>query len=157
MTSSGKSDPTPTMAPRIVNVAFWLTIVGFSILILVAALALALKDQSITLAIESQAQRPADQRISPEQIRQGINVGVWLNLAFAVIIGLLAAYMVRQVRAGDRKSRFRFTILAILFVLLQLLLHGLNIPLIPLAGILCVLTSVGLLFSGTSTRFLSEE
>ncbi|ONI73214.1 hypothetical protein ALI144C_45635 [Actinosynnema sp. ALI-1.44] len=142
----------PTVAPRIVNSAFWLAIVGLSIIVLVSVIALAAKEQTITLTIEAQAQKPPDQRFSPEQIRGGITLGVWLNLGFSVVLGLLAAYFVREVRAGDRRSRTRFTVVAGLITVMLFFLGSL----LALVGLLCVLVAVGLLFSATSTRFLNE-
>lgn len=137
-----------------VNIGFWLAISGLSLIVLTAVLAITLKDQSIAAAIEAQARQPADKRLTPEEVRRAVNLGVWLNLGFAVALGLLAAYFVRQVRAGDRKARTRYTIIA---VLLMLLLFLFGAPLLALAGLLCVLAAVGLLFSASATRFLNEQ
>jgi hypothetical protein len=157
VTTSGKTDPAPAKAPTIVNVAFWLAIAGLTIIVLLAVLIVAIKNQSIALALENQAKLPADQRIDPDSVRRAINLGVWLNFGSALLFGLLAAFFMRKVRQGDRKSRFRFAIAAAALILMMVLIQGLNIALIPLAAVLAILTSIGLVFSGTATRFLNDQ
>jgi uncharacterized membrane protein len=157
VTTSGKSDPASVKAPGTVSTAFWLAISGMTVIVLLAVLTLAVKNQSIALAIEYQATLPADQRITPEKVRDAINLGVWLNLGVSVVFGLLGAYFVRQVRAGDRKARMRFTIAAVMLVLMMLFIQGLQVALIPLVALLCVITAVILVFSRSATTYLNEQ
>ena len=94
-----------------------------------------------------------DKKLSDDQIRQAITTQVWVTVGFSVVLGLLAAYFVRQVRDGDRKARTRFTIVSIL-LLLFLFFFG-NI--IALAGLLLLMVALTMLFAGSVTRYLNEQ
>jgi hypothetical protein len=150
VTTSGKSGSAPVRAPGIVNASFWTAIVGLSIIVLNAVLVLSIKDQSIAYSIEHRA---PESTATPDQIRQAITLGAWLNFGVSVLFGLLGAYFVRQVQAGERKARVRFTVVAV--VLLVCLFFVGN--LIALVGLIIVLVAVGLLFTGNATRFLNEQ
>lgn len=130
------------------NVAFWFSIVGLSIIVLAAVLALAAKNTSIAIEIA----RP-DKKLTDDQIRTAITTQVWVTVGFSVVFGLLGAYFVRQTRDGDRKARTRFTIVAIL-LLLFLFFFG---NLVALAGLLIMLVGLSLVYVGASTRYLNEQ
>jgi NhaP-type Na+/H+ or K+/H+ antiporter len=135
-------------APTIVRASFWTAIVGLSIIVIAAVLALAAKDTSIAIEIG----RP-NKTLTDEQIRQAITTQVWLTVGFSLVLGLLAAYFVRKVLDGERKARTRFMIVSIL-LLLFLFFFG-NI--IALVGLVALMVALGLIFSGTATRFLNEQ
>jgi hypothetical protein len=158
VTTSGKTDPAPLRRPTTVNVAFWLAIVSLSIIVLNAVLVLSLKNQSIAFTIDGQTQlqnKPdyTGPKYTPEQISQAITTRVWLHFGSAVLLSLLSAYFVRKVRDGDRKARIRFTIAGVL-LLVALFFTG---NYIALVGMLFLMVALGIMFSGSVTRYLNDQ
>jgi hypothetical protein len=150
VTTSGKSDPAPVKAPTSVNVAFWLAIVGLSIIVLNAVLVLTLKEQSITYEL---GRRAPDSTVTPEQIRDAINLGVWINFGVSVVFGLLGAYFARKLKDGERPARTRFTIVGVVLILCLFFVGNF----IALGGLIFVMIAMAVAFSGSVTRYLTEQ
>lgn len=137
-------------APTTVTVAFWLAIIGLSIIVLNAVLVVTLKDQSIAYEVE---RRAPDSQITPDQIRDAINLGVWVNFGVSLVFGLLGAYFVRKLKDGERTARTRFTIVGVVLILCLFFVGNF----IALGGLIFVMIAMAVAFSGSVTRYLTEQ
>jgi NhaP-type Na+/H+ or K+/H+ antiporter len=131
-----------------VRSAFWTAVVGVTIALIGAALALSAKQQMV----DYQLQRP-DRTLTPEQISQGVAVQVWLLVGVTLVLGLLAAFFARKIRDGELKARLRMTIVSILLVLFLFFFGNL----IGLAGGVILLVAMAMVFTPTATRYLKPE
>jgi NhaP-type Na+/H+ or K+/H+ antiporter len=146
VTTPGKSDS--ATSPTILRAAFWTAVVGATIILIGAALALSVKQQMADAQINKQGQT-----LTPDQITQAVNVQVWLLAGFSLVFGLFAAFFARKLRDGELKARVRLTIVTILLVLFLFFFGNL----IGLAGAVVLLVAVAMTFTPTATRYLKPE
>lgn len=134
--------------PTVVRVGYWMAVASATVVLIGAVLALSAKQTMV----DAQIARPG-QTLTPDQIRDAINLQVWLLLGFSLVLGLLVALFARKVLAAERKARVRFTIVTLLLVLFLFFFGNL----IGLVGGLFLLVSMALLFMPTATRYLTSE
>ncbi|MEV7091913.1 hypothetical protein AB0M80_03645 [Amycolatopsis sp. NPDC051045] len=117
----GESAP-KVAPPRLVQVSFWLWLVGGVVLIGGQVLALDLKQQLIDQLITQN--REAGRQVDPAAVAGGTTTLLWLLLVGAVVFALLIALFAYKAREGTRSARTVLTGLAIACVLFQFALFS---------------------------------